>query len=332
MNSEETEISEGRKKYNRLDLETKRQIIIEAEDKSQRYLAKKYNVSRPQVFQILKNKRKIFEQLGTPYLETEYVGEAIEEISETEHAESVEAIPIASKETKKWLTLPERKQIIDEFEGGKSKRFLAQKYQVARETINACIKRKEKICELLESSPGTTVRRVKAEKYESINKAVFESYNESISNGHLTGTWIKKEALYFAEIFGIDTFTASNGWLNRWLKRYNIRLSNAPVVKAVASRSSAPVDIEPIYQDNSGSGAENEDTEVFATAFPVSDLTNFSLSFAQFSHHGRNIQLNNKFIVFLANFFRSSKSRWTCVGCAAPRARSTVSAACATRS
>lgn len=320
------------KKYNRLDLETKRLIVIEAEqDKvSQRYLAKKYDVSRPQIAEILKNKKKIFEQLGIPYEENDYRAGGIEELSETDHTENVEAVPVAVKDSKKWLTLPEKKKIILEFEEGKSKRFLAQKYKVARETINTCIKRKEKIFELLESSPNTNVKRVKAEKYETINKAVFESYNESLGHGHLTGTWIKKEALYFAETFGIDTFTASNGWLDRWLKRYDIKLSNTTNLKPAHTRSSAPVYIDPIYQENSGSGAETE--EAYAIAFPVSHLTYFSFSFAQFSPHGRNIQPNEKFIVFLAIFVRSSKSRWICADCAAPNARSRASATCTTRS
>lgn len=168
---------------------------------------------------------------------------------------------ITAKETKKYvsLTLSVKREIIQEVEnGGKSQRNLAKQFGVSRTTIAQIVKDKDKILRQLEKSPESAYKRVKTEKYESINRLVIASLQEYIRRNQanptgedqfpfsisliilnflhsLSGTWIKKEALFFAENEGIETFTASNGWLHRFLKRYHIRLSNC-------ARPTAPTD------------------------------------------------------------------------------------------
>ena len=47
----------------------------------------------------------------------------------------------------------------------------------------------------------------------------------------VSGRMIQEKSLIFAEELGHSAFTASNGWLTRWQKHYNVRIAALSLVK-----------------------------------------------------------------------------------------------------
>ena len=64
-------------------------------------------------------------------------------------------------------------------------------------------------------------QRVKPERYEVLNKAVKKWFlilrSENVS---VSGPMLRERALEFAKELNMEGFQASEGWLDKWKKRY----------------------------------------------------------------------------------------------------------------
>ena len=100
------------------------------------------------------------------------------------------------------------------------------------------MKNKKKIIEHFQNG-GNAKRKVmttRTSKFEVINEQVFDWFTSARSrNIPLSGPLIKEKAKALCEEAGIQDFCASNGWLQKWKKCYNIGA-------AVLSGESASVD------------------------------------------------------------------------------------------
>ena len=84
-------------------------------------------------------------------------------------------------------------------------------------------KNKEKIYKCYESGLGAT--KIKPEKYEALNKALMKWLLIMRSgNIPINGPMLKEKAHEFAEELKLDSFHASDGWLEKWKKRYTYLL------------------------------------------------------------------------------------------------------------
>ena len=67
------------------------------------------------------------------------------------------------------------------------------------------------------------VRMLRLSQNEDLDKACYmwllNARHQSIP---VSGPIFKVKASYFAKELGCDSFQASDGWLNRWKKRYNV--------------------------------------------------------------------------------------------------------------
>ena len=89
------------------------------------------------------------------------------------------------------------------------------------------MKNKEKIIELFESNaPGSSIllsKRSRPSDFCEINGALYKWYSlATLRNIYPVGPQLCEKAKQIAEKLDIPNFMASNGWLDRWKKRYNV--------------------------------------------------------------------------------------------------------------
>jgi hypothetical protein len=118
----------------------------------------------------------------------------------------------------------DRKKEILEFKNANplcSQRDLARKFEISLGAINAMIKNQE----LITSEESGLKKRDRAlAKTESIDKLLFEWLQQKRRrNFNISSECLKEMAMKLSIKFSIVGFKASNGWLNSFQKRHNIK-------------------------------------------------------------------------------------------------------------
>ncbi|XP_066268105.1 tigger transposable element-derived protein 4-like [Branchiostoma lanceolatum] len=128
----------------------------------------------------------------------------------------------------KTLTLTEKIEVIQRHEkGGIGARRLAKDFGVGKTQIQNILKKKDQYVDDYEkNAPGNKKRNAKQTGNEDINKLCWEFFCDSTSRVvACTGPLLQEKAREFAEQLGVTGFKASNGWLESFKKRHNIRAS-----------------------------------------------------------------------------------------------------------
>ena len=103
---------------------------------------------------------------------------------------------------------------------------LAEKFGCGKTQVAGIIKDEENIMKEWESNEGRAgMKRVNQQKFYEVNQYLWKWYSTCRqSNIPISGPMLQEEALIIAKRLGGDSgeFNASNGWLDRWKKRYNI--------------------------------------------------------------------------------------------------------------
>ncbi|XP_057319443.1 jerky protein homolog-like [Microplitis mediator] len=138
-------------------------------------------------------------------------------------------------ETKKTrnatLNIGDRCEILHRLGNGEAPSKLAAEYNVSRQAISKIKKREQFILKaenVLKSCDGdVTKKRYRATEENPLEQQLFEWMNEQRRAGILiSGPMIKKQALLLNKhLGGRDTFTASDGWLDRFKKRHAFKVS-----------------------------------------------------------------------------------------------------------
>ncbi|XP_032223965.1 tigger transposable element-derived protein 4-like [Nematostella vectensis] len=86
------------------------------------------------------------------------------------------------------------------------------------------LQNKETILASYENSNGhSKLKRIRTGKYANVNDAVWDWYQMCRnSNIPISGTMIQEEAMIIAERLGLNEFTGSNGWLEKFKRQHNI--------------------------------------------------------------------------------------------------------------
>lgn len=105
---------------------------------------------------------------------------------------------------------------------------LAGLFACGKSQIASIIKNKELILELYESNlPSETIcsrKRSPTSEFADVNEALHKWYLLAASrNIYPVGSQLSGKAKEIAKHLGIPNFKVSNGWLDRWKKRYNVR-------------------------------------------------------------------------------------------------------------
>ena len=150
---------------------------------------------------------------------------------------SVQRFEIMSRK-RKVLSLAQRLSVIKKWESSKSCRGIAEELGVGKTQIQTIIQERKDIVQKWEAGerPDMKYSKPRMAGYEDLDKIMWEWFTRARSkNISVSGRMVQEKALVYAKELGHDSFTASNGWLDRWQKRHSVRMS-------VLSGESADVD------------------------------------------------------------------------------------------
>ena len=69
---------------------------------------------------------------------------------------------------------------------------------------------------------------MKVGKYESLDKTVFKWFMLARSNSiTVSGLVVQEKATDFVKMLGVADFRVSNGWVDRWKARNNVKFKNS---------------------------------------------------------------------------------------------------------
>jgi predicted DNA-binding protein YlxM (UPF0122 family) len=128
---------------------------------------------------------------------------------------------------RKVLTLQQKVDAIKLLDAGKAAYKIAEEFGVGKTQIQNLRKRKFDILSDYENNvPATSKRRKYTTGNEEINELTYEWFKSAIARRiNVTGGLLKEKALKFAKDLNVDSFKASNGWLDSFTKRNNIVFS-----------------------------------------------------------------------------------------------------------
>ena len=121
-------------------------------------------------------------------------------------------------------SLIDKYKALKEIEEGQSCIASSRKYGVAKNTISHWIKQKQKIFEAVEENNVSKKRkRVKRATYEELDNTTYK-WLKSARDGNVPvgANVLKLKALEFPKKLDLGNFHASDGWMDRWKKRFNV--------------------------------------------------------------------------------------------------------------
>ena len=136
---------------------------------------------------------------------------------------------VVAKPKRNDLSLKLKYEVIKtvEMEPKMGVRKLAGLFSCGKTQISMILKNKEKIVEMHEAhnaSARKCHKRNRDSKYSDLNEALHDWFCLAVSkNVYPDGSILKEKALEIAGHLGCDEFKASNGWLDRCKRRYNVR-------------------------------------------------------------------------------------------------------------
>ena len=128
---------------------------------------------------------------------------------------------------RKFFSLAEKVKIINYAEENPqlSSRKLAEEFGCDRTCIQTFIKQKEDILTYWKCCVNSSLKRKgRSEEFQDINNAVWRWFcmaGEVLIP--VSGPMIQEEALQIALKLNVTEFTASNGWLEKWKTRHNVK-------------------------------------------------------------------------------------------------------------
>lgn len=133
------------------------------------------------------------------------------------------------KKARKVLTLAEKVQVINEVKAGLSNRRAAAKFEVGRTQVNNIMLEEKTIMKAYMEGTNAKVKYLvpRTLKYGDIDEAVYNFFIECRSkNIPVTGAALQRHAHIVALRLDHDDFTASNGWLDSFTNRHQLKLAN----------------------------------------------------------------------------------------------------------
>ena len=137
---------------------------------------------------------------------------------------------MSTKKARNSLTLKKKCELIDVAKKNPklSSRALAARFGCGKTQVTKILSNKESIVEQFESNVSKDCillsKRSRPCEFSEINEALYKWYSLATTrNIYPAGPQLCEKARMIADQLGANNFKASNGWLDRWKKRYDIR-------------------------------------------------------------------------------------------------------------
>ena len=123
--------------------------------------------------------------------------------------------------------MSDRIKVLEASDRGLSARRISEDFGVGKTQIQDIVKNKEAIRQdYSKGAPLDKRRNLRKTGNEEINSLIYEWFRAARSkNVPVSGPLIQEKAKLFAEELGIETFKASNGWLESFRKCHGIKFS-----------------------------------------------------------------------------------------------------------
>ena len=127
------------------------------------------------------------------------------------------------------LSLAEKVEVINAVDAGLNKRKAALKFSCGCTQILNIVNNKQEILETFANGCNSDSKLIKqcAMVYSDVDTECWEFFCDACSkNMALTGALLKSEDLDIAARHGYEDLTASNGWMQSFIARHQIKFSN----------------------------------------------------------------------------------------------------------
>ena len=132
-------------------------------------------------------------------------------------------VTIASKRKLNIKSIKDKYSALKEVEDRKTKSQVAAKYGIPKNTLSTWLKNKDKILEATKKGSNSKRQRLRQGTFANLDQAMFKWLLIFRSRDvALSGLVFKTKAIAFAEKMNVENFKASDGWLDRWKKRFNL--------------------------------------------------------------------------------------------------------------
>jgi len=124
------------------------------------------------------------------------------------------------------LCVMDKVRVIAAGNAGLSQRQVAKQFGISKTQVQTLLKRKDEIMRCYNEGHQGWRKRTKFRRhsFEDINRLVSVWYTKQGDKDKITGTVLKQKAMEFSVELGLgEEFKASNGWLDSFKRRYDIR-------------------------------------------------------------------------------------------------------------
>ena len=126
----------------------------------------------------------------------------------------------SSKRRLTCVTLVNKYKPLKEIDAGQTCISTTKKYGVAKNTVSHWVKKKNEIFKAVE---GNNASKKRKRMNEELDSAVYKWLKTARhSNIPISCSIFKEKALEFAKSLDLNDFHASDGWVSRWKKRFNV--------------------------------------------------------------------------------------------------------------
>lgn len=126
------------------------------------------------------------------------------------------------KQKRKQFDIKEKSRIISRLESGEKNIDLAKEYGVPHSTISSMWKKRDTIKALFDSNL-LKMKRARRTKHTNIEEALLKWYKyQRANNVPVNGPTLQEKAKEIATRLGVDDFTSSHGWIQRYRMRNGI--------------------------------------------------------------------------------------------------------------
>lgn len=131
---------------------------------------------------------------------------------------------------RKSLSFAEKKELCEWKKDNPSynQEDLAKKFNISKAQVCKILKEKDKWLSIdILNKEFKNQKRERGAKFPEVEAALYLWMQQALhSNLTITGDVLKSKALHFATRLQVTTFTASDGWLSKFKKRYKIKQIN----------------------------------------------------------------------------------------------------------